>query len=141
MAKKVTRTLKLQIPAGRATPAPPIGPALGQAGINIPQFCSQFNERTKEQMGYIIPVIISVYEDRTFSFETKTPPASDLIKKAAGVKKGSGVPHTDKVGKITTEQLREIATIKLPDLNAYDVEAAMEIIKGTCRNMGIVVVD
>ncbi len=141
MAKKVTRTLKLQIPAGRATPAPPIGPALGQAGVNIPQFCSQFNERTKEQMGYIIPVIISVYEDRTFSFETKTPPASDLIKKAAGVKKGSGVPQTDKVGRITKEQLREIATVKLPDLNAYDVEAAMKIIEGTCRNMGITVVD
>lgn len=141
MAKKVNKTLKLQIPAGRATPAPPIGPALGQAGINIPQFCSQFNERTKDQMGYIIPVIISVYEDRTFSFETRTPPASDLIKKAAGVKKGSGAPHTDKVGQITTEQLREIATVKLPDLNAYDVEAAMEIIRGTCRNMGIVVVD
>ncbi len=141
MSKKVSKVVKLQIAAGRATPAPPVGPALGQAGVNIPQFCSQFNERTKDQMGYIIPVVISVYEDRTFSFETKTPPASDLIKKAAGVNKGAGEPHVQKVGSITTEQLREIATIKLPDLNAYDVEAAMEIIKGTCRNMGITIVD
>lgn len=141
MAKKVAKVVKLQIPAGRATPAPPIGPALGQAGINIPQFVQQFNDRTKEQMGYIVPVVISVYEDRTFSFVTKTPPASDLIKKAAGVKKGSGVPQTDKVGSITTEQLREIATMKMPDLNAYDVEQAMEIIKGTCRNMGITIRD
>lgn len=141
MAKKVTKLVKLQIPAGRATPAPPIGPALGQAGVNIPQFVSQFNERTKDQMGYIVPVVISVYEDRTFSFETKTPPASDLIKKAAGIQKGSGTPHTEKVGSITTDQLREIATTKLPDLNAYDVEAAMEIIRGTCRNMGITIRD
>ena len=131
----------MQIPAGRATPAPPIGPALGQAGVNIPQFVQQFNERTKDQMGYIVPVVISVYEDRTFSFVTKTPPASDLIKKAAGINKGSGSPHADKVGSITTEQLREIATMKLPDLNAYDVEAAMEIIRGTCRNMGITIRD
>lgn len=141
MAKKVANVVKLQIPAGRATPAPPIGPALGQAGINIAQFVQQFNDRTKEQIGYIVPVEISVYEDRTFSFITKTPPASDLIKKAAGVDKGSGIPHTDKVGSITKEQLREIATMKLPDLNAYDVEAAMEIIKGTCRNMGITIRD
>ncbi|NLN50298.1 MAG: 50S ribosomal protein L11 [Acholeplasmataceae bacterium] len=141
MAKKVARYVKLQIPAGKANPAPPVGPALGQAGVNIPQFCAQFNDRTKDQMGYVIPVIISVYEDRTFSFETKTPPASDLIKKAAGIAKGSGVPHKEKVGSITTEQLREIATIKLPDLNAYDVEAAMEIVKGTCRNMGITIKD
>lgn len=141
MAKKVAKLVKLQIPAGRATPAPPIGPALGQAGVNIPQFVQQFNERTKDQMGYIVPVVISVYEDRTFSFVTKTPPASDLIKKAAGINKGSGSPHTDKVGSITTEQLREIATMKLPDLNAYDVEAAMEIIRGTCRNMGITIRD
>lgn len=141
MAKKVAKLVKLQIPAGRATPAPPIGPALGQAGINIPQFVQQFNDRTKDQMGYIVPVVISVYEDRTFSFVTKTPPASDLIKKAANVNKGSGVPHTEKVGSITTEQLREIATMKLPDLNAYDVESAMEIIKGTCRNMGITIRD
>lgn len=141
MAKKVAKLVKLQIPAGRATPAPPIGPALGQAGVNIPQFVQQFNERTKDQIGYIVPVVISVYEDRTFSFVTKTPPASDLIKKAAGINKGSGSPHTDKVGSITTEQLREIATMKLPDLNAYDVEAAMEIIRGTCRNMGITIRD
>lgn len=141
MDKKVAKLVKLQIPAGRATPAPPIGPALGQAGVNIPQFVQQFNERTKDQIGYIVPVVISVYEDRTFSFVTKTPPASDLIKKAAGINKGSGSPHTDKVGSITTEQLREIATMKLPDLNAYDVEAAMEIIRGTCRNMGITIRD
>ncbi|HHV33729.1 MAG TPA: 50S ribosomal protein L11 [Acholeplasma sp.] len=141
MDKKVAKLVKLQIPAGRATPAPPIGPALGQAGVNIPQFVQQFNERTKDQMGYIVPVVISVYEDRTFSFVTKTPPASDLIKKAAGINKGSGSPHADKVGSITTEQLREIATMKLPDLNAYDVEAAMEIIRGTCRNMGITIRD
>ncbi len=141
MAKKVAKLVKLQIPAGRATPAPPIGPALGQAGVNIPQFVQQFNERTKDQIGYIVPVVISVYEDRTFSFVTKTPPASDLIKKAAGINKGSGSPHADKVGSITTEQLREIATMKLPDLNAYDVEAAMEIIRGTCRNMGITIRD
>ncbi len=141
MAKKVARQVKLQIEAGKANPAPPVGPALGQAGVNIPQFCQQFNDRTKDQMGYIIPVVISVYDDRTFSFETKTPPASDLIKKAAGIKLGSGVPHKEKVGSITTEQLREIATIKMPDLNAYDVEAAMEIVKGTCRNMGITIQD
>lgn len=141
MAKKVTRLVKLQVPAGKATPAPPIGPALGQAGVNIPQFVQQFNDRTKDQMGYIIPVVISVYEDRTFSFITKTPPASDLIKKAAGITKGSGTSNTEKVGSITVAQLREIATVKLPDLNAYDVETAMEIIKGTCRNMGITIRD
>lgn len=141
MAKKVTRLVKLQVPAGKATPAPPIGPALGQAGVNIPQFVQQFNDRTKDQMGYIIPVVISVYEDRTFSFITKTPPASDLIKKAAGITKGSGTSNTEKVGSITVAQLREIATVKLPDLNAYDVESAMEIIKGTCRNMGITIRD
>ncbi len=138
MAKKnVVKVVKLQIPAGKANPAPPVGPALGQAGVNIPQFCSQFNERTKDQMGYVIPVIISVHDDRTFSFITKTPPASDLIKKAAGIQKGAGNPKKDKVGSITEAQLREIATLKMPDLNAYDVEQAMEIIKGTCRNMGV----
>lgn len=138
MAKKnVVKVVKLQIPAGKANPAPPVGPALGQAGVNIPQFCSQFNERTKDQMGYVIPVIISVHDDRTFSFITKTPPASDLIKKAAGIQKGAGNPKKDKVGSITEDQLREIATLKMPDLNAYDVEQAMEIIKGTCRNMGV----
>lgn len=138
MAKKnVVKVVKLQIPAGKANPAPPVGPALGQAGVNIPQFCSQFNERTKDQMGYVIPVIISVHDDRTFSFITKTPPASDLIKKAAGIQKGAGNPKKDKAGSITEAQLREIATLKMPDLNAYDVEQAMEIIKGTCRNMGV----
>lgn len=141
MAKKVTKQVKLQIQAGKANPAPPVGPALGQAGVNIPQFCQQFNDRTKDQMGYVIPVVISVYEDRTFSFETKTPPASDLIKKAAGIAKGSGEPHKTKVGSITTEQLREIATMKMPDLNAYNVEAAMEVVRGTCKNMGITIKD
>lgn len=137
--KKPAKIVKLQIPAGKANPAPPVGPALGQAGVNIPQFCSQFNERTKDQMGYVIPVIISVYDDRTFSFETKTPPASDLIKKAAGIKKGAGNPKKDVAGSITEAQLREIATMKMPDLNAYNVEEAMEIIKGTCRNMGVTI--
>lgn len=137
MAKKnVTKVVKLQIPAGKANPAPPVGPALGQAGVNIPQFCSQFNERTKDQMGYVIPVVISVHDDRTFSFITKTPPASDLIKKAAGIQKGSG-NSKNKVGSLTLDQVREIATIKMPDLNAYTVEEAIEIIKGTCRNMGV----
>ncbi len=139
MARKVVKQVKMQIEAGKANPAPPVGPALGQAGVNIPQFCSQFNERTKDQMGYVVPVVISVYDDRSFSFVTKTPPASDLIKKAAGIKKGSGIPNKDKVGSITEDQLREIATMKMPDLNAYNVEQAMEIIKGTCRNMGVTI--
>ncbi|MGI6360505.1 MAG: 50S ribosomal protein L11 [Acholeplasmatales bacterium] len=137
--KKPAKVVKLQIPAGKANPAPPVGPALGQAGVNIPQFCSQFNERTKDQMGYVIPVIISVYDDRTFSFETKTPPASDLIKKAAGIQKGAGNPKKDVAGSITEAQLREIATMKMPDLNAYNVEEAMKIIKGTCKNMGVTI--
>ncbi len=137
--KKPVKVVKLQIAAGKANPAPPVGSALGQAGVNIPQFCSQFNERTKDQMGYVVPVIISVYDDRTFSFETKTPPASDLIKKAAGIQKGAGNPKKDVAGSITEAQLREIATMKMPDLNAYNVEEAMEIIKGTCKNMGVII--
>ena len=139
MARKVVKQVKMQIEAGKANPAPPVGPALGQAGVNIPQFCSQFNERTKDQMGYVVPVVISVYDDRSFSFVTKTPPASDLIKKAAGIKKGSGNPSKENIGSITEDQLREIATMKMPDLNAYNVEQAMEIIKGTCRNMGVTI--
>ena len=137
--KKVSTVVKLQLPAGRANPAPPVGPTLGQTGINIAQFCSQFNDKTKEQMGMIIPTVITVYEDRSFSFITKTPPASDLLRKAAGIQKGSGKPNTVKAGKITEAQLREIATTKLPDLNAYTVEEAMKIVEGTARNMGIVV--
>ncbi|MFA5560203.1 MAG: 50S ribosomal protein L11 [Acholeplasmataceae bacterium] len=137
MAKKVVRVVKLQIPAGKANPAPPVGPALGQAQVNIPAFCSQFNEATKDQMGYVIPVIISVYDDRTFSFVTKTPPASDLLKKAANIKSGSGNSLKEKVATVTKAQVREIAKMKMPDLNAYDEEAAMKIIEGTARNMGI----
>jgi len=137
--KKVKKVVKLQIQAGKANPAPPVGPVLGQAQVNIQQFCSQFNDRTKDMMGNIIPVVITVYEDRSFTFITKTPPASDLLKKAAGISKASGKPNTTKVGKITRAQLLEIAKVKLPDLNAYDVEAAARIVEGTARNMGIVV--
>ena len=139
--KKVVRELKLQIPAGKANPAPPVGPALGQAQVNIPQFVSQFNEATKDQMGYIVPVIISVYEDRTFTFVTKTPPASDLLKKAANIQKGSAEPHKTKVAKISRDKVREIAEMKMPDLNAFTIEAAMNIVEGTAKNMGIVVED
>jgi large subunit ribosomal protein L11 len=139
--KKISKVIKLQIPAGRATMAPPVGPALGQAGVNGQQFVMQFNEVTKDKVGNIIPVIITVYEDRSFTFITKTPPAADLLKKAAGIEGGSGTPDKTKVGKITRDQLREIANTKLPDLNAYDVEAAMKIVEGTARNMGIVVED
>ena len=138
MAKKV---VKLQIAAGKANPAPPVGPALGQAQVNIPAFCSQFNEATKDQMGFVVPVVISVYDDRTFSFITKTPPASDLLKKAASIKKGSSNSKKDKVATVTREQVKEIAERKMPDLNAYTVEAAMKIIEGTAKNMGITVVD
>jgi len=141
MAKKVVRVVKLQIPGGKANPAPPVGPALGQAQVNIPAFCSQFNEATKDMMGFVVPVIISVYDDRTFSFVTKTPPASDLLKKAAKVQKGSGSSKKEKVATITRDQLMEIAKTKMPDLNAYTVEAAMNIVEGTARNMGIVVQD
>lgn len=141
MAKEITKQVKLQIPAGKANPAPPVGPALGQAGVNIPQFCSEFNERTKDQMGSIIPVIISVYNDRSFTFVTKTPPASDLLKKAAGISSGASNPLKEKVATLTSEQIRQIAETKMPDLNANTVEAAMRIIEGTARNMGIVVED
>ncbi|HEU5350242.1 MAG TPA: 50S ribosomal protein L11 [Terracidiphilus sp.] len=140
--KKVSTYVKLQIEAGKATPAPPVGPALGQAQVNIMEFCKQFNARTqnKEMAGLIIPVVITVYADRSFTFITKTPPASVLLKKAAGLAKGSGTPNKDKVGKVTEKQVREIATEKMPDLNAASVEAAIKSIKGTARSMGIEVV-
>lgn len=141
MAKQVKTVVKLQIPAGRANPAPPVGPALGQAGVNIQEFCSLFNDKTRDQMGSIIPVVITVYEDRSFTFITKTPPASDLLMKAAGIEKGASNAKTEKVAKLTREQVRQIAETKMPDLNANDVEAAMRIIEGTARNMGIVVED
>ncbi|MDO5563262.1 MAG: 50S ribosomal protein L11 [Synergistaceae bacterium] len=137
MAKKVIGELKLQLPAGKATPAPPIGPALGQRGINIMEFVKAFNAKTADQVGMIIPVLITVYADRSFTFVLKTPPASILIKKAAGKEKGSAVPNKDKVGRITKKQVQEIATLKMPDLNANDVEAAMQMIEGTARSMGI----
>ena len=139
MAKVMTAKVKLQCTGGQATPAPPVGPALGQHGVNIGQFVMQFNERTKEMKGTTIPVEITIYEDRSFTFITKTPPAAELIKKAAGIAKGSGTPHTSKVGKITKAQVREIATTKLPDLNANDVESAMKTVEGTARSMGITV--
>ncbi len=139
MAKKIQKLIKLQIPAGKANPAPPIGPALGQAGINIQEFCARFNNDSKDKMGDIIPVEISVYEDKSYSFIMKTPPASALIKKAAGIQKGSKEPHKDKVGKITKKQLQEIAELKMKDLSANSVEGAMKIIAGTARSMGITV--
>ncbi|MCD8561878.1 MAG: 50S ribosomal protein L11 [Acholeplasmataceae bacterium] len=139
MAKKVVKVVKLQIAAGKANPAPPVGPALGQAQVNIPAFCSQFNEATKDQMGFVVPVIISVYDDRTFTFVTKTPPASDLLKKAANIQSGSKNAKKEKVATITKAQLKDIATKKMPDLNAHTVEAAMNIIEGTARQMGITV--
>jgi large subunit ribosomal protein L11 len=139
MAKRVKAIVKLQIPAGKATPAQPIGPALGQHGINIMGFCKEYNERTANMAGSIIPAVITVYEDRSFSFITKTPPAADLLRKAASVEKGSGTPNKAKVGEITPKQLREIAEIKMKDLNANDVEAAEKIIAGTARSMGITV--
>jgi len=137
MAKEVTSQIKLQIPAGKANPAPPVGPSLGQHGVNIMEFCKQFNAKTQKQEGSIIPVVISVYKDRSFSFIMKTPPASDLLKKAAGIIKGSGIPHKNKVGKITRAQLEEIAKLKVEDLNASDIPAAMHVIAGTARSMGI----
>ena len=141
MAKKVTGIIKLQIPAGKATPAPPVGPALGQHGVNIMAFTKAFNERTKNDMGLIIPFVITVYADRSFTFITKTPPAAVLIKKACGIESGSGVPNKTKVAKITKEQVRAIAEQKLPALNAGSVEAAMSMIAGTARSMGVVVED
>jgi len=137
MAKKVTGYVKLQIPAGKATPAPPVGPALGQAGVNIMDFCKTFNARTQAQEGLIIPVVITVYSDRSYTFITKTPPAAVLLLRAAGIQKGSGVPNRNKVGKVTKQQVEEIAKTKLPDLNAGSIEAAMRIVEGTARSMGI----
>ncbi len=139
MAKKVVAEVKLQIPAGQANPSPPVGPALGQRGVNIMEFCKQFNAQTQAQQGLIIPVIITVYADRSFTFVTKTPPASILLKRAAGVEKGSGIPHKNKVGTVTKQQVREIAQLKTPDLTAGSLEAAMRTVEGTARSMGIVV--
>ena len=141
MAQKVTGYVKLQIPAGKATPAPPVGPALGQHGVNIAAFTKEFNERTKNDVGMIIPVIITVYSDRSFSFITKTPPVPVLIKKELGLESASARPNRDKVGQLTKEQVRKIATIKMPDLNAASVEAAMSMIAGTARSMGVVVAE
>ena len=141
MAKKVIGQIKLQIPAGKATPAPPVGPALGQHGVNIVEFTKQFNAKTADQAGMIIPVVITVYQDRSFSFITKTPPAAVLIKKALNLKSGSGEPNKKKVAKMTSAQVREIAELKMPDLNAASVEAAMSMIAGTARSMGVVIED
>ncbi|MCD7788633.1 MAG: 50S ribosomal protein L11 [Firmicutes bacterium] len=141
MAKKITGYIKLQLPAGKATPQPPVGPALGQYGVSIPNFTKEFNERTKNDIGLIIPVIITVYADRSFTFITKTPPAAVLIKKACGIESGSGVPNKTKAATITREQIKQIAETKLPDLNAGSVEAAMSMIAGTARSMGVTVVD
>ena len=141
VAKKVVKQVKLQIPAGKASPAPPVGPALGQAQVNIMGFCKEFNARTQDQAGLIIPVVISVYEDRSFTFITKTPPAPVLLLKAAKVDKGSGVPNKTKVATVTKDQVREIAETKMPDLNAANVEAAMRMVEGTARSMGITVQD
>src|SRR3989454_12573350 len=139
MAKEVKTLVKLQIPAGKANPAPPVGPALGQHGVNIMEFCKQFNAKTQSQEGSIIPVIITVYTDRSFTFIMKTPPASDLLKKAAGIIKGSGIPNKEKIGKVAPAQVQEIARLKMPDLNASDLPAAIKIIEGTARSMGIAV--
>ena len=141
MAKKITGYVKLQLPAGKANPSPPVGPALGQHGINIMEFCKAFNAQTQNQAGTTIPVVITVYEDRSFTFVTKTPPAAELIRKALGIEKGSGEPHRTKVGKITQAQLREIAELKLPDLNTTSIESAMRSVAGTARSMGLDVVD
>lgn len=137
MAKKIVAVIKLQIPAAKATPAPPVGPSLAQHGLNISEFCQKFNDATKNQAGFTLPVEITVYEDRTYTFKLKQPPASELLKKAAGIEKGSGTPNKTKVAKITRSQLKEIAQKKLPDLNTDDIEQAMKIIEGTAKNMGI----
>ena len=137
MAKKILGTIKLHIPAGNANPAPPVGPALGQYGVNIMEFCKAFNEKTRSEVGMIIPVVITVYGDRTFSFITKTPPASVLLKRAAGIAKASGEPNRVKIAKVNKEQIREIAQLKMPDLNAVNIEGAMRMIEGTARSMGI----
>ena len=141
MAKKVTGMIKLQVPGGKANPAPPIGPALGQHGVNIPGFCKEFNKRTKNDVGMIIPVVITVYSDRSFTFITKTPPVPVLIKKALGIETASGVPNKTKVGQLTQAQVREIAEKKMPDLNAGSIEAAMSMVKGTARSMGVTVAE
>lgn len=141
MAKKVSAIIKLQVNAGKANPAPPVGPALGQHGVNIMEFCKTFNERTANQVGMVIPVVITVYEDRTFTFITKTPPAAVLIKKAMKIERGSGVPNREKVGTIKRDQIREIAELKMPDLNAANVESAMRMVEGTARSMGVIVED
>jgi large subunit ribosomal protein L11 len=137
MAKKVTGIVRLQIPAGQANPAPPVGPALGQQGVNIMAFCKEFNSRTQKQAGMVIPVVITVYQDKSFTFITKSPPAASLLKKAAGIAKGSGVPNRDKVGKVTKAQLLEIAKTKVEDLNAFDMDQAIKMVAGTARSMGI----
>ncbi len=141
MAKKVVAIVKLQCPAGQANPSPPVGPALGQHGVNIMEFCKAFNARTQEKAGLIIPAVVTIYADRSFTFELKTPPAAVLLKRAAKIATGSGEPHREKVGKVTSSQVREIAEIKQPDLNAHDIEMAMRIIEGTARSMGIEVVE
>lgn len=141
MAKKVVGVVKLQIPAGKATPAPPVGPALGQHGVNIMAFCKDYNSRTANQAGFIVPVEITVYEDRSFTFVLKTPPASDLLKKAANIEKGSGNPNRNKVGRVSRAKIKEIAELKMQDLNASDIEAAMRMVEGTARSMGIEITD
>ncbi len=141
MAKEITAKIKLQVPAGKANPAPPVGPALGQHGVNIMEFCKAFNARTQKMGETIVPVIISVYSDRSFTFITKTPPAAELLKKAAGIVKGSGVPNKDKVGKVTKAQIKEIAQTKLPDLNALSIDSAMRMIEGSAKSMGLEIVE
>ena len=139
MAKKVLAVIKLQVPGGQANPTPPVGPALGQHGVNIMEFCKAFNAQTQDKQGLIVPAVITVYADRSFTFITKTPPAAVLLKRAAGLEKGSGVPHTEKVGSVTTDQIREIAETKMPDLNAGSLEAAMSMVAGTARSMGLTI--